>query len=145
MNLSGEARQRQQLDEGARNRMNNTENNKAKNKGYNSRLKKLARYSAWLLLAAVIVLVVSGWGITQTGVIYRFTFGLVDRGLANTIHRATNVPLAVFFLAHVLINIKINISQKHPSRAWLTNSILGVIGIGAVAIMIYLEYFRSGG
>jgi len=108
-------------------------------------LKRIARASAWALLAAVIVAVVSGWGITQTGIIYRLTFGLIDRGLADAIHRATNVPMALFFLSHVFINIKLMISRKSPSRGLLTSSILGVIGAGLLAITIYMEYFRLGG
>jgi thiosulfate reductase cytochrome b subunit len=115
------------------------------NSNINPWLKRISRASAWGLLAAVIVLVLSGWGITQTGVIYQITFGLVDRRLADSIHRATNVPLTVFFLAHVLLNIRIAISRRHPSRPWLTDSILGVIGIGILGIMIYMEYVRRGG
>jgi hypothetical protein len=108
-------------------------------------LKRIAEASAWALLATVIVAVVSGWGITQTGIIYRLTFGLIDRGLADAIHRAVNVPLALFFLSHVFINIKLRISKRSPSKGWLTNSVLGVIGAGLLAIMIYMQYFRSGG
>jgi cytochrome b subunit of formate dehydrogenase len=108
-------------------------------------LKWIAKASAWALLVTIIVAVVSGWGITQTGIIYRLTFGLIDRGLADAIHRAANVPLAVFFLSHVLINIKLTISRRSPSKGWLTNSILGVIGASLLAIMIYMEYFRLGG
>jgi hypothetical protein len=108
-------------------------------------LKRIAQASAWALLATIIVAVVSGWGITQTGIIYRLTFGLINRGLADAIHRATNVPLALFFLSHVFVNIKLMISQRSPSRGLLTSSILGVIGAGLLAIMIYMEYFRLGG
>jgi hypothetical protein len=108
-------------------------------------LKRIARASAWALLASVIIAVVSGWGITQTGIIYRLTFGLIDRGVADAIHRATNVPMALFFLSHVFINIKLMISQRRPSRGLLTSSILGMIGTGLLAIVIYMEYFRLGG
>ncbi len=108
-------------------------------------LKKLARASAWGLLAGIIVLIVSGWGITQTGIIHSLTGGLVDRRLADAIHRAANVPLAFFFLSHVLINIKLRVSQSNPSKAWLTNIILIVIGACLMAITIYMEYFRLGG
>jgi uncharacterized membrane protein YwaF len=108
-------------------------------------LKRIARASAWALLAAVILAIVSGWGITQTGIIYRLTFGLIDRGVADTIHRAANLPLALFFLAHVFINIKLAISRRRPSKGALTASILGVVGAGLLAIMIYMEYFRLGG
>jgi hypothetical protein len=108
-------------------------------------LKRAAQASAWALLAAVIVAIVSGWGITQTDVIYRLTFGLIDRGLADAIHRAANVPLALFFLSHVFINIKLAISRRSPSKGLLTAAILGVVGAALLAIMIYMEYFRLGG
>ena len=108
-------------------------------------LKKASRFSAWALLVSVAMLVVSGWGITQTGIIYDFTFGLIDRRMANSIHRATNIPLTIFFLTHVLTNIKLGISQRYRSLPWLTNTILIVIGIVLLAVMIYMEFFRLGG
>jgi hypothetical protein len=108
-------------------------------------LKRIARASAWALLATVIVAVVSGWGITQTGIIYRLTFGLIDRGLADAIHRATNMPMALFFFSHVFINIKLMISRRRPSWGLLTSIILGVIGAGLLGIVVYMEYFRVGG
>jgi hypothetical protein len=108
-------------------------------------LKKLARASALVLLVGIIVLIASGWGITQTGIIYNLTGGLIDRRLADAIHRAANVPLAFFFLLHVLINIKLSVSQNNPFRAWLTNIILIVTGVCLMAITVYMEYFRLGG
>jgi hypothetical protein len=108
-------------------------------------LKKLSRASAWALLAGIAILIVSGWGITQTGVIYNATFGLIDRRLADTIHRDMNLPLAIFFLTHVLTNIKIGLSRSRPSRRWLINGILIIIGLVILAIVIYMEFFRLGG
>lgn len=108
-------------------------------------LKIAARASAWALLAGIVVLMVSGFGITQTGVIYRLTGGLIDRRVADAIHRAANVPVAFFFLCHVLINIRLMITRKKPSSAWLTNTILIVVGAGLMVIMVYMEYFRRGG
>ena len=75
-------------------------------------LRRISRISAWLLLATVVVLVVSGWGITHTEIIYKVTFGLVDRGVANFIHRTTIVPLAFFFLSHVLSSIRLSLTSK---------------------------------
>jgi hypothetical protein len=108
-------------------------------------LKWIARASAWALLAVVLVEVFSGWGITQTDVIYRVTFGVIDRGLADAIHRAINVPLAFFFLSHVLINIKLLQSRRSPSKGLLTGTILVVVAAALLALTIYLEYFRLGG
>jgi hypothetical protein len=108
-------------------------------------LRRLARISAWALLVGVAVLVVSGWGITQTGVIYKLSFGLIDRRLADTIHRETNLPLAVFFLVHVMANLKISLTRNHPSRSWLINGILIIAGLGLLAAAAYMDHFRTGG
>ena len=108
-------------------------------------LRRLSRASAWALLVGVVVQVVSGWGITQTGIIYDVTFGLIDRRIANTIHRWINLPLAFFFLTHVMINIKLTISRNHPSRAWLLNGFLILIGLTLLAIVVFMERYRLGG
>jgi thiosulfate reductase cytochrome b subunit len=107
-------------------------------------LKELARGSAWALLASVVILVVTGWGITQSGIIYNITFGLFDRRLADAVHRATNLPLAIFFLVHVLVNIKLSLSRRRPT-GWLTDSLLVAAGVVLLGLVIYMEYFRPGG
>ena len=108
-------------------------------------LKTLATISAWVLLAMVIVIVLSGWGITQTSVIYKLSFGLIDRKLANIIHTAANIPLAFFFLTHVMINIKLASLKRSFRFPWLVNAVLIVVGIALMAVMVYMEYFRLGG
>jgi hypothetical protein len=108
-------------------------------------LKRFSRASALALLAGMVVLVVSGLGITQTGIIYDITFGLVDRRLANSIHRAANLPVAIFFISHVLINIKLAILRTRLNRAWLTSGILIAVGLALLTIVVYMEYFRAGG
>jgi thiosulfate reductase cytochrome b subunit len=109
-----------------------------------SLLRKLARVSAWALLAGIVMLVISGWGITQTGVIYNLSFGMVDRRLADAIHRAANAPAVFFFLAHVLINIKLAIARRHPSGR-LADIILIIAGILLMVMTVYIEYFHPGG
>jgi len=109
------------------------------------RLKTLSRISAWALFACLIVQGVSGWGITQTGVIYKITFGLVDRRLANAIHRASVLPLAFFFLLHVLANISLTITGKRHRAARLINWILAVVGACVLGVVAYMQYFRLGG
>ena len=108
-------------------------------------LRKLARASAWALLVMIIIIVLSGWGITQTTVIYNLSFGLIDRGVANTIHRASNIPLAFFFLSHVFINIKLAALKRFSSLQWLVSAALILLGVVLMAIMVYMEYFRLGG
>ena len=102
-------------------------------------LKIFTRISAWLLLAAVVILVVSGWGITKTEIIYKASFGLIDRKIANSIHRATNIPLTVLFLSHVLLNIRLAIYRTNQHRVWLINGILIISGLLLLALVLYME------
>jgi cytochrome b subunit of formate dehydrogenase len=108
-------------------------------------LKRISRISAWALLASVVVLVLSGWGITQTEVIYKLSFGLIDRRLADAIHRASILPLTFFFLLHILINIRLKITSRRPFIRWLSDGFLITIGVGIMAAAIYMEYFARGG
>ncbi len=108
-------------------------------------LKMISSICAWGLLVGVVILVVSGWGITQTGVIYKATFGLVDRRLADEIHRAVNGPLAVIFLAHVISNAKLYFLRKKTGKIWLTDIILIGVGIILLAGVVYMQYIRPGG
>jgi hypothetical protein len=117
----------------------------AKNSNLDFWLKRLARYSAYALLIGVVVLLVSGWGITQTGIIYKISFHLIDRKVANSIHRATNFPLAFFFLSHVLINVRLGLSRNHPGWTKWSNVLLILLGAAVLAAVVYMEYFRLGG
>ncbi len=102
-------------------------------------LKTISRVSAWLLLATIAVLVFSGWGITQTEVIYKISFGLIDRGTADIIHRATNIPLAVFFLSHVTANIRAMVKTKKTSIILTADILLSIVGLGLLVIFIIME------
>src|SRR3990172_8277381 len=102
-------------------------------------LKIFTRISAWLLLVVVVILVVSGWGITRTEIIYKATFGLIDRRLADFIHRVTILPLVVLFLSHVLLNIRLAIYRTNQHRVWLINGILIIGGLLLLALVLYME------
>ncbi len=108
-------------------------------------LKRISRISAWALLISTVILVLSGWGITQTEIIYKLSFGLIDRRLADTIHRAFILPLTFFFLLHVLINIRLKITSRRPFIVWLSNGALIAIGACIMALAIYMQYFVPGG
>ena len=105
------------------------------------RLRYLSRLSAWLLVAAAVILVLSGWGITRTEIIYKTTFGLVDRRLANYIHRFATIPLSVFFMSHVLINARLTLFRKIPRRIRIIDGILIFIGVLVIMLVLYMEFW----
>lgn|SRR5665647_942232 len=116
-------------------------NNNSENPLSIQRLKIISRISAWLLLATTVILVFSGWGITRTEIIYKVTFGLVDRRLADYIHRSTNIPLAIFFLSHLLINIRLILFRKIPKRIRVFDGILIAAGLLFTLVVLYMEFW----
>lgn len=118
-----------------------TENNKASVPISIQRLKYISRISAWLLLAAAAVLVFSGWGITRTEIIYKVTLGLLDRRLANYIHRFAIIPLSVFFMIHVLINARLSWYRRVPRRIRVIDGILLLVGAAVTALVLYMEFW----
>jgi len=104
-------------------------------------LKRIARASAWLLFVSLIVLLISGWGITRTEIIYKASFHLIDRGLANSIHRTVQVPTALFFVLHLLTNVRLNLPSRWLQKAWLFNSMLIALGVALLVGVVYMEYY----
>ncbi len=99
-------------------------------------LKKISRICAYLLLVAIALSIFSGWGITRTDLIYPATFGWINRGVANTIHRGLQIPMAALFLTHVLINIRLNLRNK---RSVILNAVLLLIGVVLLTGVILIE------
>jgi len=116
-------------------------NNNSENPLSIQRLKIISRISAWMLLATTVILVFSGWGITRTEIIYKVTFGLIDRRLADYIHRSTNIPLAIFFLSHLLINIRLILFRKIPQRIRVFDGILIAAGLLFTLVVLYMEFW----
>jgi hypothetical protein len=116
-------------------------NSNTENPASVQKLKIISRISAWLLLAAAFVLVFSGWGITRTEIIYKITFGLVDRRIANYLHRWTNIPLAIFFLSHLFINIRFMLFRKIPKKIRAFDGILIISGLLIIFIVLYMEFW----
>lgn len=104
-------------------------------------LKLIAQISAWLLLAGIIVLLVSGWGITHTEIIYKASFHLIDRGLANRIHHDVQLPMAAILITHVLTNLRLNLPPRYEKKSWLFNSILIILGVCLLVGVIYMERY----
>ena len=70
--------------------------------GWNSRINVIRKTIKWLLLVAVILYVVTGFGISEFRTVEPLAFGLLTKNLAFRIHEAIWIPFAVLLAAHVL-------------------------------------------
>ena len=57
----------------------------------------------WLLLVAVILYALTGFGITEFRTVETLTFGLLTKNLAFRIHDFLLIPFAVLLAAHIFI------------------------------------------
>jgi hypothetical protein len=74
--------------------------------------KVIRRIVSWLLLAATIVFIVTGFGITEFRIIERLTFGLLNKGLAFRIHETLTIPYLALLALHVLFKPLSKLSEK---------------------------------
>jgi hypothetical protein len=93
-------------------------------------LRKLGRFCAWALIVLILLYFVSGYGITKSGMIYRLTGGLMDRGAALWLHNILTLPMAFAFLCHTLISIRFAMIRWNVRNKTGLNWVF--LGIGAV-------------
>ena len=55
----------------------------------------------WLLLIVVILYLIAGFGITEFRVVEAFTFGLLTKGLAFSIHSMLWIPFVILLVLHI--------------------------------------------
>ena len=61
------------------------------------------RTTQWMLTAAVIVYLLTGFGITQFRIVEPLTFGLLTRNLAHRIHVNIEIPFIVLLVVHIWV------------------------------------------
>ncbi len=62
----------------------------------------------WLLLALAVVLLITGLGITEYGIVERLSFGLLTKNLAHKIHTAPGlwISFLVLLALHIFFSLR---------------------------------------
>jgi cytochrome b subunit of formate dehydrogenase len=55
----------------------------------------------WILTALVIIYLITGFGITEYGIIEPLTFGLLTKSLAHRIHMSLEIPFIILVVLHI--------------------------------------------
>ena len=63
--------------------------------------RQLEKATHWLLAVAIILYVVSGYGITEFRAVERITFGLLSKPLAFRMHTILTIPFLVLLGLHI--------------------------------------------
>ena len=65
--------------------------------------KSINRIIRWLLLIAIVVYAVTGFGITEYRTIESLTFGVLTKNVAHRIHTAIEIPFLILLSLHILL------------------------------------------
>ena len=66
-------------------------------------MKSIKRVIRWSLITAIVLYVVSGFGITEFRVVETMTFGLLTKPLAFKLHDYIVIPFAILLALHILL------------------------------------------
>ena len=65
----------------------------------------LKRAIAWLLLAATLLFLLSGWGISQFQTVTPLTLGLLGKAMSFQVHEWLWIPFSVLLVVHVYLGM----------------------------------------
>ena len=92
------------------------------------------------------VLVISGYGITNPVVVGELTGGLfANRYLSLRIHTAVVLPALILLMVHVLIAIRSTLIRWGVREGNLLNAFVILLGAFIVALLVLMQYLSSYG
>jgi succinate dehydrogenase/fumarate reductase cytochrome b subunit len=104
-------------------------------------LKRFNRLLAVPTLILFIVLVISGYGITNPLVVSELTGGLfADRYLSLRVHTAVVLPALILLTIHILIAIRSTLIRWGVRDGNLLNAFLILLGAFAVTLLVLMQY-----
>ena len=102
-------------------------------------LVKFNRLIVWIQLALIVVLIVSGYGLTKPTLINTLTFGLIDHQTAFDLHSLLDLPLFILLTIHVLIEVKLSLMRWGFKNWRLLNSLILLLGSVCLLLVLYIE------
>ena len=100
---------------------------------------KLNRVIVWALLFLMIMLIISGYGLTKPSLIRSLTGGRIDYQTALFIHTTLDAPLLILLLIHVLIEIKFSLMRWGVKNQKLLNSLMVILGSICLVLIIFMK------
>lgn len=106
-------------------------------------LKKLNRLLVWPTLVLSIIFIISGYGITNPGLVSELTGGVLTRAVSLELHLALAFPILTLLTIHVLIGAKSALTRWGVKEGMLLNVFLLLVGIFTVTLLALMQYFIS--
>ena len=112
-------------------------------KSSDSCLKKLNRLLVWPTLVLSVIFAISGYGITNPGLVTELTGGVLTRAVSLKLHLVLAFPVLMLLTIHVLIGAKSALTRWGVKEGTLLNVFLLLIGIFTMTLLALMQYFIS--
>ena len=100
---------------------------------------KLNRIFVWFLLLFMILLVITGYALAKPGLISYLTGGLINYQNAAYLHTLLDVPLLIFLLVHVVIEVKFSLTRWGFKSRGLLNLLMLLLGAVVLVAILYVD------
>jgi thiosulfate reductase cytochrome b subunit len=104
-------------------------------------LKRLNRLLVWPTLILSAIFVISGYGITNPGLVTELTGGALTRAVSLKLHLALAFPILVLLTIHILIGAKSALTRWGVKEGILLNVFLLLVGIFTMSLLALMQYF----
>lgn len=108
-------------------------------KTFNYYLMKANRVIVWILLLFMLMLIISGYGLTKPSLIRFLSGGWIDYHTALLIHTSLDTPLLILLLTHVLIEMKFALMRWGIKNQKLLNLLMLTLGSICLMLIIYVK------
>ena len=102
-------------------------------------LMKINRKVVWVLLFFMILLIVTGYGLTKPNLIYSLTGGIINYWTAAYLHTLLDVPFSILLLIHVIIEIKFSLMRLGFKNQKLMNLLTLMLGSICLVLILYVD------
>lgn len=112
-------------------------------KTLNYYLMKANRVIVWILLFLVLMLIISGYGLTKPSLIRSLTGGMIDYQTALFIHTSLDAPFLILLLIHVVIEIKFSLMRWGVKNQKLLNLLMLMLVSICLILIIYVKFAET--
>jgi hypothetical protein len=104
---------------------------------------KVNRVVVWVLLLFMILLIMTGYGLTKPTLIHSLTGGILNYQIAFYLHTLLDVPLLVLLLLHVIIEIKFSFLRWGFKNQKLLDLLMLMLGSICLILVVYVDVARG--
>jgi len=108
-------------------------------KTFNYYLMKLNRVIVWVLLLFILMLIISGYGLTKPSLIRFLSGGWIDYHTALFIHTSLDTPFLILLLIHVVIEIRFSLMRWGVKNQKLLNLLMLILVLICLILIIYVK------